>query len=387
MTSALETGPIGWLNWRSERAGASAGSVTEFPIYSDAHLTGGHFQLGPYEVVNAVGSTGPVGNAQLGLVLRVADHLPEERHDYDWSKTDTALYHGGGIADEIASLLSLALAIRSRASGANREFDGDDDRFGRLLTFGSEKPFLAPPHGLSLFGRSSPMLPTVSRTITLEDAIPFLEIYPKLGPGDAVALVRSARAYEDGLWVADGDPQLAWLRLIGTVEAAAIRWSKVDGDDPRTALEAAWPELLETIDQCGAAADDLIREIAPLVRSFKRFRDFVMAHLPHPPAVRPEFGVLDWDAMNSHLRAIYTARSKALHEGTPFPVPMIDPPRRLGEDNVPAECVGAPLSSQGAVWLPKDAPMHLHVFAYIAGEALRKWWRTLPPEEEQTRAV
>jgi len=37
---------------------------------------------------------------------------------------------------------------------------------------------------------------------------------------DAVALVRSARAYEDGLWVADGDPQLAWLRLIGAVELA-----------------------------------------------------------------------------------------------------------------------------------------------------------------------
>jgi hypothetical protein len=370
MEGEQETGPVGWLNWRRHRASAARGSVVEFAVYSDAHLTGGNFTLGPYEVINAVGSSGPVGNSQMGLVLRVADHLPNEREDYDWSKTDTADYHGGGIADEIAALFSLGLGIRCRASGMIRTFEDDGDRYGRVLTDGVDKPFLAPPHAQRFSGGGLPMIPAISRTITLEDAIPFLEICPRLSRDDAVALLRAARGYEEAVWAADGDPQLAWLRLIGSVESAALRWSKVDEDDPRAALEAAWPELFETIDQASAAvAETLIREIAPLVKSSKRFRDFLLAHLPPPPATRPEYGVLDWNQMPNHLRAIYTARSKALHAGTPFPIPMIDPPRRLGQDNVVAECMGTPVSSRGAVWLPKDAPMHLHVFAYIAGEA------------------
>jgi hypothetical protein len=211
----------------------------------------------------------------------------------------------------------------------------------------------------------------------LEDALAFLEMYPSLNVEDAVTLVRSARGYEDALWVADGDPELSWLRLISAVETAALRWSRGLGESAEETLASSWPELWAVFLRAGDVPPTLIDETAQLVRSGKRFREFLLAYLPQPPERRPVYGAIDWDDMPRHLRAIYSARSKALHAGTPLPVPMIDVPRALGEDDVPAECIGTALSSRGAVWLPKDAPMHLHVFAYIAGEALRNWWRSL----------
>lgn len=357
----------------------------EFACYTDAHLTGGNFNLGPYELINVVASFGPTGNAQMGLVLRATDHLPTEQIEIDWNRTDTVHYHGGGVGEELASLLSLALGIRCRAGGPIREYESENDRHGRILADGTTTPYLPPPRGTPVSGDALAMLPGVSRQITLEDAIPFLEAYPRLDATDAVALLRAARGYEDALWVADGDAQLAWLRLVGAVEAAAVRWSG-DDDNPRAWLEAAWPELLDMLDRGGDVPETLIRDLGQLVRSFKKFRDFLLAYMPAPPAVRPTHGRLTWDEMPRHLRAIYTARSRALHAGEPLPVPMIEPPRSLSDDGVPAEAVGAPLSSRGGVWLPKDAPMHLHVFAYVAGEALRSWWQELAAKAE-LRAV
>jgi hypothetical protein len=38
-------------------------------------------------------------------------------------------------------------------------------------------------------------------------------------PGDATALVRSARFYSDALWIAEAEPDLAWLFLVSALEA------------------------------------------------------------------------------------------------------------------------------------------------------------------------
>jgi hypothetical protein len=371
-----EDGPLGWRNWRAQLARVpDDGSAVEFVIFSDAHLTEEGLELGPYEIVNVIGSTGPIGNVQPGLVLRIADHLPAERNEYDWSRTDTTHYHGGGIADECAALLALALGARFKAGNEIRQFESGDDRFGRLWPDGFAKPFLAPPRGHPLQAGGIPMLPGIANTVLLSQAAPSLEIYPHLSRLDAVALLRAARRYQEGLWIADGDPQTSWLHLIGAVETAAARWAAKE--DPEETLAEWWPELWEAVERAGHVSPSLIRELATVTKSGKRFCDFLEEHMPLPPGNRPQHGRLDWRQMPKHLRAIYKARSKALHAGIPLPVPMLDTPRPLGEDRIPAECTGAPLASQGGLWRPEDAPMHLHVFAYIAGEALRKWWMSL----------
>jgi hypothetical protein len=373
-----DRGPLGWRNWRAQSTSCDEGeSSIEFVFFSDAHLTEGNLELGPYEIINIVGSFGPTGNAQPGLVLRVADYLPEESAQRDWSKTDTTHYHGGGIAEEFAALLALALGIRLRAGGPIREFEGPDDRFGRIWTDGFDRPLLPPPRAQPFRAGGIPMLPGVSRTVRLTEALPFLELYPHLSLEDVMPLLRAARAYEQALWLADGEPQTSWLLLVGAVEAAAARWAHAS--TPEETLREAWPDLWEVFERAQPVSRQVLHETANLVRSGKRFREFLLAHLPPPPEERPEHGRVDWGEMRSHVRAIYAARSKALHEAVPLPLPMIDVPRPLS-GTVPAECTGAPLASQGGVWLPREAPMHLHVFAYIAGEALRKWWRSLTAE-------
>lgn len=375
------SGPVGWLNWQAHAAGApSDGSSTEFVLFSDAHLTEGALNLGPYEIVNIVGSSGPIGNVQPGLVLRLGDHLPAERHDYDWSRTDTTHYHGGGIADELAALLSLALGARVKAGAWIREFASPEDRFGRIWPDGFETPFLAPPRSHAYRAGGIPMLPGIADTVRVTAAAPYLETYSRLPREKAVALLRSARRYQEALWVADGDPQTSWLHLVGAVETAAANWAR--RSTPDETIATWWPELWAVLERVPDLPAALLGELAGLSKSGRRFRDFVLEFLPPPPPSRPDYGVLDWSRMSDHLRAIYDARSKALHAGIPLPLPMLDTPRSLGGSDVPAECVGTALASQGAVWHPDDAPMHLHVFAYIAGEALRRWWSSLNPAAE-----
>jgi hypothetical protein len=36
----------------------------------------------------------------------------------------------------------------------------------------------------------------------------------------------------------------------------------------------------------------------------------------------------------------------------------------------------------GAVWLQKDTPMLLHIFAYVTREVLKAWWSVLKPQSD-----
>ena len=60
-----------------------------------------------------------------------------------------------------------------------------------------------------------------------------------------------------------------------------------------------------------------------------------------------------------------------------FPAVMCEPPdEHIG--NMPSErfyFLG--VSTKGGQWEADDLPMHLHLFAHIAGAAIRKWWTSL----------
>ena len=107
-----------------------------------------------------------------------------------------------------------------------------------------------------------------------------------------------------------------------------------------------------------------------------------MAHLPPPPPTRPvEQGQIAWDdtEMRRAFRVIYGHRSRALHDGIPFPAPLCRPVAHIHANGVVSE---RPLfiraSDMGGTWLAKDVPMFLHIFEYIARHAIVKWWQALP---------
>ena len=213
-----------------------------------------------------------------------------------------------------------------------------------------------------------------------------LATYPDMDARVAIGVIRAARLYQDALWVAESEPNLAWIMLVSAVEAAANRW-QTSIDEPLLRLRSANPDLVEYLDSTNVEGlvERIAAEFADGTRSTRKFVEFLMAHLPPPPLPRPvEREQIAWDdtEMRRAFRVIYGHRSKALHDGIPFPAPLCRPVSRIGGNGVVAE---RPLfiraSEMGGTWLAKDVPMFLHTFEYIARHAIAKWWQTLPAAE------
>lgn len=384
-------GPDGWENWRAfERGDAGEGEIVEFSYYSDSHLTGEiRGDLGPYEFLNTV-PAGPIppqpGAVEHSLVIRVAIHDAYEnpyrrpgRHDdpeSGWRKPDVESYHGGGVGDELGALLALALGIRLRCGGITRSFGGlsVDDPLGRPVEYAHETPPIGRP------ARNRPaVLPRVARSsVNLDQAVPLMKTYPKLGLEDAVALVRAARQYEQGVWVCDADAGISWLAFVSAVEVAAERWRGYKKGSVVDRFYANAPDIAAIVEPAGhEIVLALAKALAPQLKSGDRFRKFLTSFAPGPPEPRPIHAALDWSNLDAALREIYARRSEALHAGVPIPHVMRMAPRP-DQDGQFEETIGAiGVWSGPNYWPSTSVPMNLHTFEYIVRQALLAWWRQM----------
>ncbi len=192
----------------------------------------------------------------------------------------------------------------------------------------------------------------------------------------ATAIVRSARQYQAAMWVADDDPSQAWLHLVGAVETAAgIR--PVDDAPDIERLREAWPEIVFALEPATDEVRDRVASLlAPTVRAQAKFMAFLRRYGPDRPVPRPpDWAAIDWDAADSIFRLVYYRRSKALHEATPFPIPMCEPPEVFKdfEGALSERPDGNATGALGSVWLAKDAPILLSTFEYICRHALLRW--------------
>lgn len=375
--ATLPAGPPGWANWRAQRDGRPALATFEFALYTDAHVTGhAPAGLGPYALLNTGPDRHPADQPARSIVLRAEQYVENALPGVP-TKTDVSAWYGGTEDDELAALVSLALGVRCRSGGLVRVFGGSlggDDPRGRPLEGFHHRPFLPPVR------TRVPVLPHAARTVLLDDAVTLLARYPDLPAGDAVALVRAARAYRQALWVAEDDPDLAWLELVGAAEAVASRWDAGE-DAPADRLRSANRRLAEVLEAEGGQAhlEAVAELIAHQFRATAKFVNFLLAFLPQPREPRPRWFQTEWSPteMKKHLRRIYDWRSQRLHGGVPFPAPMCRRPFHDAEDHGGgyAEAPeGTAYGTAGTAWLLDDTPMLLHTFEYIVGEALRAWW-------------
>jgi hypothetical protein len=346
----------------------------EWPLYTDAWLTGEiQEELGPYAFLNLVAVRHGFGVARPASILRMDMYLPPDRLP-DMSETDSNQYHGGTFADEIAALASLALGIRMKAGGASRTFDVAGDSKGRPVGWDFR---LDPVLRVRPYGR---VIPEAAGQRSL-NALNVLAALPQVDAADAIAFVRAARLYQEALWIAESEPDLAWLLLVSSVESAANQWRRTKGAAvDRLGVEK--PDLIAYLDSLGVAGlvDRIAREFSDTLGSTKKFVDFLLTHLPQPPTKRPQRGQLSWEQsdLKKVFRLVYACRSKALHDGVPFPAPMCEPPIALPDSHAPSEIpMGLATSTLGGVWKVEDTPILLHVFDYIARNALLSWWRSL----------
>ncbi len=114
-----------------------------------------------------------------------------------------------------------------------------------------------------------------------------------------------------------------------------------------------------------------------------KFVDFIIHFKPEPPSDRPpEDFQISWedDALAKGLKKVYGWRSKALHGGIPFPLPMCKIPHQLENGKFPERPIGLSTSTPNASWKAKDTPMLLHTFEYLARCVLLNWWDSMAKE-------
>lgn len=348
--------------------GSSVSKMFEFPIYTDANITGESID-GPIALLNSVTRGQGIGDFRPAIVARVQTSASEQTPQ-PIEKTDVSLYHGGGITDEIAAVLSLTVGIRAEAGGPDRWFDGLNEP-GR-------------PHGIY----AGP--PPTRRTIDGPPRLPWAIGYhalpehlftrlSQLSAEQATALVKAARSYQKAMWVGEWEPEQAWIYLVAAIEAIDRLVEYSDASDADLLLEYH-PEIAKPIIE--EASPQLLSKLAPRLRrlygSKRKFSEFIITYLPDPPAQRPPYSQLMWNAegIAPRVRIIYDHRSLALHDGTPFPHPMCERPPKVDSNSpVPVEVpFFLAASAQQGKWLARDVPMYLHVFAYIVRGSILKWW-------------
>lgn len=366
--------PLSWHNWHAMQSGLPLRGIYECSLFSDAWFIAEASGKGPYDILNALPSTSHAGGMyewKPALVLRFSIFVPSELPDM--SRTADDHYHGGWLPDEIAALIALILGARISAGPVEREFDGRDP-LGRPRAHSASRLPILPP------SMAAPQIPSLFGQRDLRE-FDLIDTFPGLTPDAAIALVKSARLYQQALWVSDMSPETSWLLFVSAIECAAGFWAMVD-TTPAERLKRSYPELERILqeDSGPELVDKVAQQLQRLIGAQAKFRGFCKRFAPDPPDVRPESGLFDFKRSNftDAIELIYGYRSRALHGGTPFPKPMCDPPSSYDEAKIVEERPSSiSTSTLGASWLASDLPMHLHLFAHITRSVLLNWWRSL----------
>lgn len=366
-----QQGPVVYRNWLAARREPLL-FTHEYPLYTDAHIVA-EGNYGPYHFLHTVPIPVP-GVVQPTVVLRWDGYWQFPYPDF--SKTDAEQYHGGPPAEEIAALASLAVGVRFRAGDLTREFTPEGDPKGHPRAWAT-RPVPMLTSGKTQYGWVLPRVAEGEHSLELLEP---LNILPNMGPSDAVSLIRCARSYQNGLWLCESEPSLAWLLLVSALETAALHW-RSKKETPLVRFQAAKPDLFEYLSKLEdlTVAGRVAEEFKDSFGATKNFLDFVLKFRPAEPTERPPWGTIDWSdsSLEKILKAVYGYRSKALHAGKPFPAPMCTPPYRQPGWSAPTEKPLGSSSMGGGVWLEKDTSILLHTFDFIARGTLLNWWRSM----------
>jgi len=381
------SGPWFQRNWIASEQGQPKRFSYEVELYSDAVFKGAlerESALGPYSVLNLVPFPRPTfGDPLPALIARVDWHLdtPGEAANLmvaemqrGFTTTDESRYHGGSPDEEIAALISLVSGRRVRAGQWVRRFDVSDsaDPMGRPIAGYRPRPVvMAPPQN---FGS---VLPNALGEHSLQVPL-YLRSFPSLPAGLAMSIVRAARLYQNALWIAEADPNSAWLLLVSAVEVAAGAASGREYK-MRELMKLYYPDLSKTLETAGNGVFKAVAaEFGVLAKATQKFLDFI--HENGPPAIEPRSGAhfeTDWSRLNDICKEVYKRRSSALHSGLPFPRPMCEPPRILDGGRIAERPFGPWIGYPDSHWTIKDTYICLNTFEYIVRGTLLKWWDSI----------
>src|SRR3712207_6092699 len=122
-------GSFAYENCKLAQIETSSRGTFEYPLFTDAHIIDEYVESeSPYKLFNLVSLPNETKELVPAIVLRIDNYIePDISVKLD---TEESRYHGGGIEDEIASLVSLCLGIRCKAGGISRHFEPNNDSKG-----------------------------------------------------------------------------------------------------------------------------------------------------------------------------------------------------------------------------------------------------------------
>jgi hypothetical protein len=377
---------ISQKNWFAAISGEESISLWEYPLYSDINFYGEYINdLEPYSFLNTVPIPNKTIDIMVPIVLRISIHIDFNSLQTYEIASNESMYHGRSLADEIAAIASLCLGSRIRAGGYSRVFNVlDKDPFGRPCSFDDKpKPTLN-------IDKNRLIIPSIVEPKSLEE-LKIISSITWLKPTQYLSLIRACNFYQDALWVAESEPNLAWLMLVSSLETAANEFKSSNGTKEER-LKESKPNLFKILEESGGK--DLISKVATEIEhtlgATKKFIDFTLQFLPDEPEIRPEelFLRIDWSnkSIKSILSKIYAYRSRALHGGIPFPLPMLKHPLIMSSQPSEKPMVSLAMHAQGCTWVPEDVPISLHCFHYIVRGTLLNWWKYMVDENQTTSA-
>lgn len=372
MARMIEDGPPAWRTWRAAiNKGTDSDEGWEALLYTDVFPIGEVVSgLGPFQLFSTMAEPLTAGLAPR-FVLRVQGHDAGPAPELSKSKIrkEGNRWLALSVDAELACLLSLILGCRVRSGGKSRTFSTSDP-LGRP-TYAEH---IAPVALVSAY--RIPMMPGLAGDrLSLLSVQKTLARYPLLEAPHAVALVRAARHYSTALWIAENDPEQAWLQLVSALETVSSQW-KAASADPTELFTEHFAEPARLIGQSADGAE-LLAAISPhftrLIGAVRRFEDFVVTFKPEPPYERPTAAQVDWHNLRPVVKTIYQHRSRLLHNGTPFPADLCVPPIMI--DGVPEEKpIGISSTAGNTTWTAAETPIRLHTFAYLVRGAILRWW-------------
>ncbi|MGW7295399.1 hypothetical protein ACWGIB_23785 [Streptomyces xiamenensis] len=383
----LESGSSLWRDWNFP---STDGRGIEYLMWSDREFIdscgspnweGPRENFGPIVIYSTCTGTYPTDSLRPSLAVKMKTEYCEPIEP-EWaalhSQQDTGLSSG----EEISSLISLLLDVRMRSGGPVRIFPAGGDPSG-FPWYGHH----APPSTIGPLIHARVLPSPSNEEVSLLGCDPMLSSFGILSPIASTVLVKAAHHYANGLWIAEEDPEQAWLQLVTALEVVAVH-HQTETIDATDIFRIAYPGATKKIIAAGGV--DLLNGVAKdfkrLLSAGRRVQTFVETFRPSPPSKRPTAASdrVDWaDDLIDNVRTVYSLRSRLLHSGAPFPAPLVAGIGGLEVeegDYYPERPAGTWGSGQSE-WDDSELPMHLHVFAHVVRVAILNWWRESIPSD------
>ena len=316
----------------------------EYEVLTDSHVVGEIF-FGPYYfTIWEFGKTIEGEKRKLCLRIKEKKFLGNE---YD-TATRHGFYHGGGIAEEIVALSSLALHGRFILGTIVR----DDDK---------------PRMYASRYGYIDGSL--IKGKKKIKELSQFFELIKGLKVECHLKFILAVRLYHQALLVIEDQPDIAYLNLVSSIETLCqdysienMTLSQIDETLANLVKSIENEALMNEIEKAILRREKLIN---------KKFVSFIMDYTEDSfwkRKDRPEYGRVNPDQFEDILKRIYNQRSKYLHSGEPFPksiyfVPVAD--AEIDEANA--------MTSKDKRWEQKDFIPYPHFFEKLVNHVLKNF--------------